>query len=360
MLQLHFGSPRTILNFYSILSSVLVSFLSRSQYTRVRPPKFDGTPIKLVDDTEHVGVIRSTDGNLPHILQRFTSHNRALHSVLHVGIARGHRGNPAASIRVEKMYGVPVLLSGTASLVLKQAEYDSIDTHYKKKLQCLMKLHDKTPDAVVYFLSGSLPASATLHIKQLTLFSMITRLPHNILHIIAKYILTTSNDSSKSWFFHIRSLTLQYGLPHPLILLENPPSKFSFKKLVSSKVMDFWERKLRQSSIPLKSLRYFNPNFMSLKTPHPLWTSCGDNSFEISKAIIQAKFLSGRYRTDSLLSHFEESVNPQCSLCKQQVTGSLEHLLVLCDSLFQCRSKQFESLEKCSKSSEVSKKIKST
>ena len=109
--------------------------------------------------------------------------------------------------------------------------------------------------------------------------------------------------------------------------------------------------------IPLKSLRYFNPNFMSLKTSHPLWTSCGDNSFEISKAIIQAKFLSGRYRTDSLLSHFEESVNPQCSLCKQQVTGSLEHLLVLCDSLLQCRSKQFESLEKCSKSSEVSKKI---
>ena len=174
---------------------------------------------------------------------------------------------------------------------------------------------------------------STLHIKQLTLFSMITRLPHNILHSIAKYILTTSSDSSKSWFFHIRSLTLQYGLPHPLILLENPPSKFSFKKLVSSKVMEFWERKLRQSSIPLKSLRYFNPYFMSLKTPHPLWTSCGDNPLEISKAIIQAKFLSGRYRTDSLLSHFEESVNPQCALCKKEVTGSLEHLLVLCDSL---------------------------
>jgi len=160
--------------------------------------QIDGTQIELVDDTEHVGVIRSTEGNLPHLLQRFTSHNRALYSVLHVGIARGHRGNPAASIRVEKMYGVPVLLSGTASLVLKQAEYDSIDAHYKKKLQSLMKLHDKTPDAVVYFLSGSLPSSATLHIKQLTLFSMIARLPDNILHKIGKYLLTTSKDSSKS------------------------------------------------------------------------------------------------------------------------------------------------------------------
>ena len=62
-----------------------------------------------------------------------------------VGLSRGRRGNPAASLRVEKMYGVPVLLSGTASLVLKQVEYDSIDMHYKNKIQNLQKLYDKTP-----------------------------------------------------------------------------------------------------------------------------------------------------------------------------------------------------------------------
>ena len=82
--------------------------------------QIDGSPIKLVDEAEHVGVICSTGGNLPHLLQRFSSHKCALHSVLHAGLSRGHRGNPAASIRVERMYGVLVLLSGTASLVLKQ------------------------------------------------------------------------------------------------------------------------------------------------------------------------------------------------------------------------------------------------
>ena len=65
--------------------------------------QINGTPIELVDTTEHVGVLRSIEGNLPHLLQRFSSHNRALHSVLHAGLARGHRGNPAASIRVEKL-----------------------------------------------------------------------------------------------------------------------------------------------------------------------------------------------------------------------------------------------------------------
>ena len=108
-----------------------------------------------------------------------------------------------------RLYGVPELLSGTASLVLKQTELDSIDAHYKKKLQSLMKLYDKTPESVIYFLSGSLPASATLHIRQLTLFSMIARLPNNILHQIAKYLLTTSKDLSKSWFTHILSNCLK-------------------------------------------------------------------------------------------------------------------------------------------------------
>ena len=166
----------------------------------------NGSPIEIVNTAEHVGVIRSPEGNLPHLLNRFSSHNKAIHSVLHAGLARDHRGNPAASLRVEKLYGVPVLLSGTASLVLKEAEYNSIDRHYKSVLQGLLKLHDKTPDAVVFFLAGSLPASALLHIRQLTLFGMICRLPQNILHRIARYVLVPSSNRSRSWFSHIRTL----------------------------------------------------------------------------------------------------------------------------------------------------------
>ena len=56
----------------------------------------DGIPIKFVDSTEHVGVIRSVHGNLPHIFNRFSSHNKAIHSVLPIGLARGHHRNPAA------------------------------------------------------------------------------------------------------------------------------------------------------------------------------------------------------------------------------------------------------------------------
>ena len=188
-----------------------------------------GTEIDFVPTTAHVGILRSVDGNSPHILKRFTSHNRALHSILSAGLARGHRGNPAASLRVEQLYGLPVLLSGTAALVLKKTEESHIDMHYKNKLQSLMKLHQKTPDPVVYFLSGSLPASARLHLKQLSLFSMISRLPNNILHRIASHILISGNDNCGSWFIHIRDLCLKYGLPHPISQLQNPLPKLAAK-----------------------------------------------------------------------------------------------------------------------------------
>ena len=111
-----------------------------------------GVPIEIVSSTEHVGIIRSSDGNLPHILKRMSSHNKALHSIMSAGLARNHRGNPAAALKVEQLYGVPVLLSGTAALVLKTSEEELIDKHLKSKLQNLQKLHEKTPRVVVHFL----------------------------------------------------------------------------------------------------------------------------------------------------------------------------------------------------------------
>ena len=305
----------------------------------------DGTPIKFVDSTEHVGVTRSVHGNFPHILNRFSSHNKSLHAVLPVGLARGHRGNPAAALRVEKLYGIPVLLSGTASLVLKQLEIDILNSHLKAKLENLQKLHKKTPDPVVYFLAGSLPASALLHLRQLSLFSMITRLPENILNRIGRYILTTTKDSYKSWFNQIKSICQLYHLPHPLSLLNCPLSKEASKKLFKRHVVQYWQTKLRYDASHLESLKYFKPQFMSLSSPHPLWLTCGSNSYEICKAVVQAKMLSGRYRTDQLVRHFSDK-DGSCTLCSNaSASGNIEHLLVHCPALTHTRSHLLNNLE---------------
>ena len=266
-------------------------------------------PLAFTNATEHVGIIRSPDGqNLPHILQRISSHKKSLGAVLSAGAARSHRGNPAACLRTEKLYGLPVFLSGLGSLYLQESDLKILAQHYKETLQGLQKLYTLTPEPVVFFLGVSLPFRALLHLRQIGLFCMIARLPGNVLHSISEYVLTTLPDSTMSWFSQVKEICYTYDLPHPLLLLRDPPDKESFKHTVKLKITQFWQEKLRASAARLKdsSLCYFNPDFMSLVKPHPLWTTCGANSYETNKACIQAKYLSGRFRTDKLLSHFSK------------------------------------------------------
>ena len=266
-------------------------------------------------------------------------------AVLSAGLARSHRGNPAASLRTEKLYGLPVLLSGLGSLFLLDSDVNTLAQHYKETLQGLQKLYKLTPEPVVFFLAGSLPFKALLHIKQLGNFMMIARSQENILYSLAEYILTTLPDSSKSWFHQIRDLCFTYDLPHPLKLLQNIPEKKAFKHSVKLNVIQFWQSNLRTSAARLEesSLRYFKPDFMSLDKPHPLWTTCGASSYEVNKACIQAKYLSGRFRTDKLLSHFSKKNSIFCQLHPEQpAVGDLEHHLVLCPSLEDRRTLLFQ------------------
>ena len=80
---------------------------------------------------------------------------------------------------------------------------------------------------------------------------------------------------------------------------------------------------------------------MSLSTPHPIWTSCSSNPFEVNKATVQAALLSGRYKTDYLSRHWT-SANPNgfCLLCPGKfLFGTDQHFLLHCEALALQRSK---------------------
>ena len=131
---------------------------------RHNPLVINGKQISFSSEAEHVGILRSVVGNGPTIMSRFTAHRKALEAVLHTGMALNHRGNPASSLRIEKLYATPVLLSGISALVLADKEIESIEIHYCQTLTRLLRLHDRTPRSVVYFLAGSLPGIALVHL----------------------------------------------------------------------------------------------------------------------------------------------------------------------------------------------------
>ena len=260
---------------------------------------------------------------------------------MHVGIARGHRGNPAAAFHVHQLYGTPVLMSGLAPLVLSGSEVEIIEHHFKETLQRLQRLFPKTPRCVTYFLAGSLPGSALLHLRQLSLFGMIIRLNGSILNNYALTYFNSGALKTHSWFHQIRNLCLLYNLPHPIQLLSAPLSKYRFKKLIKSHVINYWEIKLRNEAAPLTSLQYFNPAYMSLVSPHPIWSTVGSSPAKVAMATIQAQMLSGRYRTEHLCSLW----SPNSS---EFISEDLDHIIRNCESLTQTRQKmQLFSLKYC-------------
>ena len=311
------------------------------------PIKIDNMEIEYSKTAEHVGVLRSVDGgNMPHILDRISAHRRALFSILPIGTARHHCANPSATLQLEKLYGGGVLFPGLGSLVLTSKEIGMVHRHHRVTLSRLQKLPTTTPDCVVFFLSGSLPGTALLHLRMLSLLGMIARLgPESILQQIGRQVLLSAGKG-KSWFLQTRTICQQYGLTDPLLVLQSPSSKESWKRMCKSKAVSFWEEKLRGEAALLPSLVYFKPCYMSLTTPHPLWTMA-ESGYEVSKANTVATMLSGRYVTDYHARHWSRT-NPQglCQLCLAlpfpgQVSplGTLEHQLLHCPALAGTRNK---------------------
>ena len=195
-----------------------------------------------------------------------------------VGLARGHRGSPAAALRVHQLHCTPVLFSGLATLVLNKAEIKIIDKYYQNIIQNLQRLHQKTPRSIVFFLAGSLSGEAILHMRQLSIFSMICQLPSDPLHHHAHYVLSMLPPSSLSRFHQMRTYACSIACPNQLTLLEHPVSKERFKRLVKVKVTEYWQHILAEecSSPDMTLLVHFDPRSINatndrlcLRAPDP-------------------------------------------------------------------------------------------
>ena len=271
--------------------TMLLAFAPPSQKTLLDIKKLsnhlslDGKKIDFSQSAEHDGILRAIDGNMPNILKRICSHTKAINAVLPTGMALAHSGNPAASLRLERLYGCPVLLSGLAALVLSCQELAVLHHHHKTTMQRLQRLHYATPNCVVYFLGGSLPIMGILHLRMLNLLAMIARLgPDNILHKHGRSILLHKGreNAGHSWFIKMRYISTQYGVPDPILVLQTPPVLFYWKNLTNLKVLDWWKVHLSGEAELLASLEFFKPSFMSLSSPHPVWTTARKKAVELT------------------------------------------------------------------------------
>ena len=101
-----------------------------------------GRELAFSSEVEHLGIVRSSvPGNMLSISSRLSAYRRKLYSLLPAGLALNHHASPAACLRAERLYAVPVLLSGLGALVLSIAEQKVLYNCHKNLLTRLMKLH---------------------------------------------------------------------------------------------------------------------------------------------------------------------------------------------------------------------------
>ena len=67
--------------------------------------------------------------------------------------------------------------------------------------------------------------------------------------------------------------------------------------------------------------------------PHPVLWTAGSNPYEVSKAVVQCKMLSGRYRSELLSKNWSSNTRGFClaPTCTE-VEETLEHILLSCPS----------------------------
>ena len=128
-----------------------------------------------------------------------------------------------------------------------------------------------------------------MDLRMLSLLGMISRLGQTaLIQKVGRHMIISRN--SKSWFNKVHSLCSQYLLPYRPQLFQNPLNKESWKNMCRSKVISFWEDKLRLEAECLSSLHFFKPQLLSLTRPHPMWKA-PDNSHEVKKAVTVATML---------------------------------------------------------------------
>ena len=334
---------KTKLIAFSVKNDTNVAYVQNTATIRL-----NNAEIPFCDEVVHLGVLRSSGaGNSASVMDRISAYRKQLFSLLPAGLASHHQGNPTVSLKIEKIYCLPVFLSGISTLVLNKSEISLLDKFRKNTLSRLMKLPDTTPDSFVYFLAGSLSTTGFIDLRQMSLFAMICNLEENILKDHAKNILITSNKSSKSWFFVLSEICQIYGLPHPLEMLEKPLSRHTYKKLCWSKVHDYWRAFLCNDTLKRSSLSLVHTPFMSLVVPHPIWTTLDGNPYQTRAAAVQALLLSGRYRTERLRRFWtpenREGFCLQSECFNLKKLEDVRHILLLC-SAYNCERRRLFAL----------------
>lgn len=234
-------------------------------------------------------------------------------------------------------YVLPVMVYGLDVLLPRKVLIDKIEKLFRKFLKMILSLPDRVADPAVYIISGTIPIEGVIHKRALNLYGGICRLGEDSVEKqLARRQLSVKSFTSNSWFVAVKRLLQRYKLPDSWELLDNPPSKLRWKKMVKQYVDGYWVEQIKYRARLYSSLRYIHVEDYQPGKRHPCIqyvTSVRD----IPRVNTKVKLVTGTYILQSNRSAFNQNdLSPLCLLCRED-DETVEHFLLHCPVLASTR-----------------------
>jgi hypothetical protein len=143
------------------------------------------------------------------------------------------------------------------------------------------------------------------------------------------------DSTSASGTIHVRNLLHKYCLPSAHELIENPPTKFSWKARVNHAIKRYWTSALQEDAKERSTLSFLNINGCEVGKPHLLYTSVTTSPHDVRRAVVKAQLLTGTYKLATRTKYFTKVARGEegtCPLCLA-TTETVTHFLTECPVL---------------------------
>jgi hypothetical protein len=296
----------------------------------------NGHNLGRADTATHRGIKKdnkSKTGTKEVVADKIQIARRTVYALMGAGLHGLSGLNPRASIHLINCYVIPRRLYRLDVIQLSAIDVKNLNVYFNKLIKQIQHPPERTANAGALLLIGQIPIEGQIHKRMLCTFRNAIANTNSVEKNIAYRQLAIKSNDSKSWFIKIVQITQIYDLPSPYDLMETPPNKRKWKKIVTDSVNLYWSLKLKDEVDSKTTLKYLNVDDVMIDITHNIWYSGGAEPYAVNRSCVKAKLACGTYTLQKDRSKFSKhSASPTCQLCKS------EHFLVKCKALEDIRT----------------------
>jgi hypothetical protein len=307
-------------------------------------PGYDHTinneSIQKPDIIVHLGITRLRNyrkTTSTQIQENMEKSRCTLYSLLGAGLYGKNGLNPTACLHLLQVYVIPILTYGLDILLPSRTELQTLEIFYRKILKRILSIPTNTADPAVYIMAGAIPIESRIHKLALGVYANTCRTTNSIEREIAERQLGMKAINNNSWFSKLKQILAIYELPSSHNILDLPPTKNAWKKMVNKAVNEYWIEHIKKMSTYFKSLYYLNASNYSNGKAHAALVSVQTSARGLARLPVKLRLMTGTYYLQSNKAAFNQNrIGPTCLVCQME-PETLEHFLLDCNVLAETR-----------------------